>query len=762
MSASLLEVDRMFELLFKYPLSLFHKGHFVLLTPWPIWALGLAIAAAAGLLFWHVRRNHGMLSGLRPIAIWLLESLMVAVILFLLWHPALSVATLRPQQNVVAVLVDDSRSMSIDDSSGTRQAAAKKVLDDGLLKALGNRFQVRLYKFGSDAERIPNETQLTAAQPATRLGDTLEQVISESSSLPLGAVVVLSDGADNAGGISLDTIAAIRRQRIPVHTIGFGREHPDRDVEIEDVVVPARALPQSKLSAVVTLQNFGVSGAKTRLSVKDGSKILASREITLKGDGDLQTETLVFNCGDAGPKSFEIGVDPVAGEPNTANDRVTRLVDVQKSVPRILYVEGEPRWEFKFIRRALDDYKQIELVTMLRTTQNKLYRQGTPDPPEAHELEDGFPSKPEDLFRYQAIIFGSVEASYFTPTQQQLIHDFVDRRGGGVLFSGGRASLSDGGYQNSPLADLMPVQLLPATGTFHRDYTPVELTPEGADSVICRLDDDPVRNREHWAKMPMTADYQEVGERKPGAVVLLESAPKGRRKNPLLVTENYGRGRTMLFATGGSWRWKMWTMHDDPTHPVFWQQIFRYLVTDTPGQVSATTPKQMLSDTSRVPIRVEVRDKEYKPVANARVQARFTNPDGTTATVELTPKPLEEGIYQGEYDAEKSGTYVADVIAGRDQEELGHDLLTFRREDGVAESFHTSQNRELLEKLSDQTGGRYYKPDQASKLAEDITYSEAGITARETRDLWDMPALFLLVLTIRAAEWLLRRKWGVV
>ena len=185
-----------------------------------------------------------MLSGLRPIAIWLLESGLVALILFLLWHPALSIATLRPQQNVVAVLVDDSRSMSINDASGTREAAAKALLDGGLLKGLGEKFQVRLYKFGKEPERIQKTDQLTAAAPASRIGDTLERVLAESSSLPLGAIVLLSDGADNSGGIDLATIAAIRRQRIPVHTIGFGREHPDKDVEITDAVVPARALPR--------------------------------------------------------------------------------------------------------------------------------------------------------------------------------------------------------------------------------------------------------------------------------------------------------------------------------------------------------------------------------------------------------------------------------------------------------------------------------------------------------------------------------------
>jgi uncharacterized membrane protein len=752
----------MFELLFKYPVSLFHKGHFVLLTPWPVWLLLLAILATAGLLFLNIRRSHGMLSGLRPLGIWALESVMVALILFLLWHPALSVATLRPQQNVVAVLVDDSRSMTINDAAGTREAAAHAELTSGLLKSLNDRFQVRLYKFGKEPERIQQIAQATGAAPATRLGDTLERVLAESSSLPLGAIVLLSDGADNAGGIDLETIAAIRRQRIPVHTIGFGREHPDKDLEITDAILPARALPQSRLTAIVTFQSYGLGGSKAKLTVKDNGKVLASQDVTLKSDSTQQSEAIVFNCGDAGPKSLEISIDPIAGEENTQNNKVTRLVNVEKRTPRILYVEGEPRWDFKFIRRALDDYSGVELVTMLRTTQNKIYRQGAPDPPEAKELDDGFPSKPEDLFRYQGLILGSVEANYFTASQQQLIRDFVDRRGGGLLFMGGRASLSDGGYAGSALADLVPTRLPESKGTFHRDFTGQELTAQGAQSMICRLEDDPARNAERWKKMPAMANYQEAGEAKPGATVLLVSTPAGRSKLPLLVTENYGRGRTVLFATGGDWRWKMWTDHADKTHGLFWQQIFRHLVTDTPGQVVGSTPRQVLSDDTKVPVRVEVRDKEFKPVTNAKVQARFLSPDGASATLELAPQPLEEGIYSGQWTAEKPGTYVAEIIAGRDQEEIGHDVLSFRREDGVAENFRTSQNKELLQKLSEQTGGRYYTPPEASKLSNEISYSEAGITTRETRDLWDMPVIFLLALGIKASEWLLRRKWGVV
>src|SRR5689334_9077312 len=133
----------MFELLFKYPASIYQKGQFVFLTPWPLWLLAIAILGAAAALFWHVRRNHGMLTGLRPLGIWLLQTCLIALVLFCLWHPALSIATLKPQQNVVAVLVDDSKSMGINDASGTREAAAKAVLDNGMLKSLSEKFQVR-------------------------------------------------------------------------------------------------------------------------------------------------------------------------------------------------------------------------------------------------------------------------------------------------------------------------------------------------------------------------------------------------------------------------------------------------------------------------------------------------------------------------------------------------------------------------------------------------------------------------------------------
>ncbi|MFB3778117.1 MAG: glutamine amidotransferase, partial [Bryobacteraceae bacterium] len=620
-------------------------------------------------------------------------------------------------------------------------------------------FQVRMYRFGQALERLQQTAQVTGAAEVTRIGDALKQIAAESSSLPIGAVILVSDGADNSGGIDRQTIAEVRRSRIPVHTVGIGREAPSRDLEISDVVMPARTLADSRIGAQVTLRQFGYQDRRVRLTISDGGKPLASQEVTLKRSGEPQTESILFSAGVAGAKTLTVSVDRLDGEENQNNNSVARLVNVEALRPRVLYIEGDPRWELKFMRRALDEDRSVQLVSMLRTTQNKIYRQGIADP---KELENGFPGTAEELFRYQGLILGNVEAAYFTPAQQELIRQFVDRRGGGLLFLGGRAALADGGYGASVLADLVPVVLPERKTTFHREPAKATLTAAGRDSLICRLIEQPDKNAERWEKLPALADYQEVGEPKPAALVLAEAQTAGRARYPLLVTQNYGMGKTALFATGGSWKWRMLQDHTDTTHQTFWQQMLRWLVADAARTCSVSTPHQMLFDEGRVPLRAVVREKTFQAASDARVEAHILGPEGVSASLELSPSATEAGQYEGEYMAEKPGSYLVEVTATRGAEEVGRDVLTFRRENGVAENFRTEQNRELLEKLAEETGGRYYTPDKVGRLSEEVSYSEAGITTRELRDLWDMPAVFLLLLLLRGAEWLLRRRWGGV
>ena len=754
----------MFEFLFKYPRTVFAKGSFVLLSQWPVWTLAaLLLLAAAGLgwVIWRRRRAIApTMRGPRTAVVWILQSLLVCLLLFLLWQPALSIATLRPQQNIVAVVIDDSKSMSTPEDGHTRKDQLLATLNGGLLNSLKSKFQVRLYRLGDHLERIENVDKLNASAPATHIGDGLKDVLADSATLPIGAVVLMSDGADNSGGIDLDTISDIKRQRIPIHTVGFGRERMAHDIEVTDVQMAARSLAKSRLEAQVTFHQWGLKGENARLVVRDAGKILTSRDIVLHGDGAAQTETVLFNAGDAGVKNLQFSIDALPDEDNKNNNALTRVLYVDNAKPRILYMEGEPRWDYKFIRRAVEDDKNIDLYCVVRTTQNKLYTQVPTDAPSG-ELKDGFPTKVDDLFNYQGIILGTVEANYFTPAQQDLIHQFVDRRGGGLLFLGGRASLADGGYEKEPFADLLPVKLPDHKNTFHRDPATAELTPAGRDSLITRIEDNPETNVERWKKLPYLMDFQEAGQPKLGALVLADMTASGH-KLPLLITQKYGRGRTAVFATGGDWRWQMLQPVQDMSHELFWRQLMRWLVSDTPNRVVTSVTRPVLYDDGRVHLRAEIRDTNFLPTSDATIQARIVGPDGNSQSVDLHPDSLEQGVYSADWDAGKAGSYVAEVTAARNQQELGRDVITFRREDGVAENFHLEQNRDLLEKLSSQTGGKYYHPNEVSRLGEDISYSDAGITVRETRDLWDMPIVFFLVLLLCCTEWILRRKWGVV
>src|SRR5437660_1695832 len=230
----------MFEFLFKYPSTVFSKGTFVLLGQWPLWLLIAALAAAALGLGWTIwsRRTRvaPTMRGRRTAVVWLLQSSLVCLLLFLLWQPALSIATLRPQQNIVAVVIDDSKSMAAQDDGKSRHEQVLNALNGGLIKSLQSKFQVRLYRLGDHVARIEKLEQLNASAPATHIGDNLKEVLADSAPLPIGAVVLLSDGADNTGGIDLQTISEIQRQRIPMHTVGYGHEQMAHDIEVTDVL----------------------------------------------------------------------------------------------------------------------------------------------------------------------------------------------------------------------------------------------------------------------------------------------------------------------------------------------------------------------------------------------------------------------------------------------------------------------------------------------------------------------------------------------
>ena len=475
----------MFEFLFKYPRTVFAKGTFVLLGQWPLWALLLTLlVAAAGLGLCdlaapqsggshHARRANGRGLGSR-------SRCFVCLLLFLLWQPALSISTLRPQQNIVAVVIDDSKSMSVTEDGQSRKDQVLKTLNGGLLSSLKAKFQVRLYRLGDHLERMENPDQLTCQRARHAHRRQLE-----GSAGGCGQPAHRRGGADErrrrqlaAASISTPSPTSSARgfRSTPSASAARSMEH---DIELTDVQLPRALAGQVAAGSPSDVSSSGDSkGDKAQLAVRDSGKVLTARDIVLKGDGAAQTETVLFNAGDAGVKNLQFSIDALPQEENKNNNALTR----------VLYVDNVHAAHPLYGRRAAlglqipaprGGRRQEHRAVQHRPhhAEQDLHADAGQEAPRADLKDFAFPTKVEDLFDFQGLILGSVEANYFTPQQQDLIQQFVDRRGGGLLFLGGRSALADGGYDRPPFDDLLPVRLPESQG-----HVPSRSGHRGADS----------------------------------------------------------------------------------------------------------------------------------------------------------------------------------------------------------------------------------------------------------------------------------------
>ena len=744
----------MFEILFKYPRDLYARSELTFAGLWPDWLpivlAVIGIAAIIGFLF--VRRT--LAKPLQLTTIGLLQLAMLAIVLWLLQLPTLETEQLRAGENSVAMLLDSSASMAYGPER-TRLVDARNVLEATMGDGGGLALPVQRYEFADGASGVESFAGSAPAGGRTAIADAVTTVLRQARTTPLAAVILASDGADTTGGITAEELAEISSFGVPVHTVAIGRTAMPEDLEISDVFLPARVLPDSRLSARVSIRHDG--GGTTQLKVYDGDNLLASLPTELGADASTTTVWVDFELAEAGPHQLEFSVDGKEGEQELRNNRRVRLVEVIDDSYRILYYEGEPRWEYKFLRRAIQNDDDLQLVSLLRVSPNKFYRQGVDS---ADQLADGFPSTVEELYAYDALMIGSVEAASLTAAQQIMVRDFVSERGGSLLMLAGRNGLGSGGWGQSPVADALPTRL-PQTDaeSFFRVQAPVALTPQGNDSQMLRLAGTDDENQQAWRGLPEIADYQLTGTLKPAAVALLTTSTE-RGIQPLLVTQAFGRGRSFILATGGTWRWQMSLPVEDQRHETFWRQTLRTLVAGTPANTSLTATGA--PGAGGIQLRAEFRDERFVPLDGVGVSAVVAREDGDSWTVPLSPSADEAGVFSGELDPDSSGVYFVEALAQRNDTPVATARASLAYEAGQAEHFGIRSNAAQLGRLSEATGGQLLAVDRLDDLPNLLRYSKAGVTEIQSHAIWDMPAAFLLLLFLKAGEWLLRRRWGTI
>jgi uncharacterized membrane protein len=770
-------LESVFEFLFKYRPAVFERGEFAFTASRPVVAAavaGLAIALVAALTYLRVRAkggpaDRGVLLAARAAAL--------AVLLFCLLRPVLVLAAAVPQRNFVGVLLDDSRSMQIADRDGLPRSDFVLRTFDGqqsaVMRALADRFALRVFRYSRATERIESASELTFAGGQTDIAQALDRARQELAAVPLAGLVVVTDGADNAarfeGGRRQDapalteSLLSLRARGVPVFTVGVGREQFAKDIELGRVEAPRDVLKGTSLLVDVTVAQSGYAGSSVRLQVEDAGRIVAAQEVELPPDGQAAPVRVHVTATEAGPRIFRFRIAPQPGEMVLQNNELEALVNVHDRRERILYFEGEPRFELKFTRRAVADDPNLQLVTLLRTAENKFLRLDVND---SIELVGGFPRTREELFAYRAIILGSVEASAFTHDQLRMIADFVSQRGGGLLMLGGPHAFAEGGYAGTPLADVLPVVLESGEppGDSSTTELRVEVTPSGATHSATQLAPSERESAARWRALPALTAVNRVQRTKPGATTLLVGAPSAvGARHVVLAHQRYGRGKAIAFPVQDSW---LWQMHadiavDDLTHETFWRQLLRWLTSNVPDQVGVSGARDGVSPGEPVILGAEVSDETFVRVNGAEVVAQVTDPAGARHDVPLEWAVDRDGEYRATFTPAEAGVYALRLEARKGDKVLASAPAYIRAAPQQHEYFDAEMRVSLLERIAEETGGRFYTEATVGSLPEDITYSRSGATVQEEKELWDMPALFLLLVALVAGEWGYRRVKGL-
>lgn len=758
--------ETLFELLFKYRPLVFRQGDFVLASPWSLLLISIVIVVGTAVTLSTYARARGKSTPVDRNILSALRLMALATVVFCLFRPVLVLSSIVPQQNFLGILIDNSRSMEIADRDNEpRRTFVDRSFESEtsrLRAALADRFALRFFKFSSATERLTDLNELDYEGTRTDLGSALNRARDELSGVPLSGLVVVSDGADNSESVLTESLRGLSTDGIPVYTVGLGHEAFERDIQLSRVEMPRSVLQGTSLVIDVVIGQVGYSGTSIVVQAEDEGRLVSTEDVQLPANGEPATVRMRLTATETGPRIFRFSVPVQAGEMVTQNNVREVLIVVEDRREKILYFEGEPRFEVKFVRRAVADDENLQVVVLQRTADNKYLRLDVDD---ADTLVGGFPKTREELFQYRGLILGSIEARYFTPDQLRMIASFVNQRGGGFLMLGGRSAFAEGGYVGTPIADILPVVLgEPLLIDGNPAFTEITVSPTRAGQThpVMQVDDTEEASAERWRNLPAVSSLNPIFETKPGATTLLTGTSESDERI-VLAFQRYGAGKTLALPIQDSW---MWQMHadvapDDMTHELFWRRLLRWLVDGVPDQVVASVRRDHVEPGEPIELLTEVVDGTYLSMNNSQVIAEMTSPSGDFVEIPLDWTTERDGEYKGHITPTEEGLYRIRVEATNNDNLVGTDMAYFFASASDDEFFDSAMRAPLLRRIADETSGQFYTVDTVESLPEDIAYTGAGVTIVEELELWDMPILLLLLIVLVGSEWGYRRIRGL-
>ncbi|MCH2064467.1 MAG: hypothetical protein MK194_12150 [Roseibacillus sp.] len=773
-----------------------------------LFGLILVVAAIAFAVFLY--RREQLVPRNRRIAMTILQAAALLTLIVVVMQPFAKIRMTKESKRSMIVMLDTSRSMAIEDprTSAEDVEEAAKALgkipldrklggDDAqvvkqdlgsarridlaraalnhdemnLLDQLEDRYDLRFFTFdsqlrsedpraatpessdGGDATAAPLPV---AEGESSQIGNAIEDAVDRFSGQPLAGAMVISDFAWVEGKDPVNVARRLKERRVPLYTVPVGLPAPP-DIHVRGVIAPEVVFKGDRVPLRVKIESRGFAGKPVQLYFRVNDDEKETKQITLKNGVQFE-EFMFIPESESGTLDLNFDIKLQEGEITEVNNATSHQVRILDEKIKVLYIEGMPRWEYRYLRWVLlrDPRLQVQF----------LMTQGDPALAASSPLHIGrFPEDPKEALKYDLIILGDVPSSFFNTGQTQLIERLIRERGGSLLMLAGPMA-APSTYRDNPIGDLLPINIGPGGYLNLGINVSPEVTEDGHKSLATSLSLAPDVSARIWSHVKPMYSLPQLAGSKSGATVLLR-LPKANEADvdyPLVAWHRYGTGKSLFVATEDLWRMRLEV--GDRYHARFWGQTIQFLTLSrllgANKQISIETDRNSYSAGDQIRVFANVLTESFEPVDGPSYEVVLEekdNPDSAT-TIEMTQVESTPGLYSGSYLAGKDGKY---EFRAQPQDAEISNTAEFSIKTVDIEDRETSMQADVARQAAEISGGRQLSLAGLGEFATNLPPEEAlNNTVKIERELWDTPLWFLLVVAFAGAEWYLRRKDNLV
>ncbi len=763
---------------------------------------GLALLLpVAVLIYLRQRRNLPTMPPALCLTLTVTRTLILLLLIIALADPKLVFDERKEIRPVVAVLFDHSHSMTlpagpfesenellpIAEAAGyrvtgsaldapSRQAmnrmtrgklAHAAVQNAGpLLRDLNKRFDVRYYGFARDITRLgvdPTSLKLpeppSPGGPVTDTGNALHQVLEETSGQQLAGIVVLSDGQNTGGRSPAEAARRAASIKVPVFTVPVGSAKRLQDIAIVDLYTTEVISVGDTAHVSVTIESNGFDGRPVKVELKEEDKVIESKDLVLRGV-EQQHLDLSFKATKPGVRYLTVHVPPQPEEPEYlhANNTETVAIRVTEERLKVLFVEGLPRWDFRFLKNALN---RDNGIGGLAGPQPDIVLEAEWRRKAVAERVAALPRKLDQLAQYHTIVLGDASPMVLDAAFVELLDKAVREKGVGLIVAAGPLAMPHDKGFGERLRKLLPVEMQPGVPGLTPRGGPsfrLELAPEGSLHEATRLQDEPGRNQNTWRSLPPFFWTAAVEKAAPAATVLVYNSAAGPKgKLPLIAEHFAGQGKVLFVGTDETWRWRQNV--GDRFFYRFWGQAVRAVARRDPKQSKKSWfDLQPFRVQPGEPVQVELRafTPEGAPLGADGLVIQVQSPSENT-TLEMNADPALKGRFTGRLTPKVAGTYKLTWAGGQGEPVQA----SLRVEPAPVEMRYPNVDRASLQRLAIAAGGEMLELPELGTLSEKLKGEPRFSEVPRETTLWDNWLMLGLLIFLYSIDVGLRRLMGL-